>query len=86
MRIAHFGELEAVRDLRPGSGAGSGSLAPDDTRRGFENFAAEETHTKLKARARFEHGVGHDARANFGKVAHDSVGNGNVVFEKGYGD
>ena len=81
MRISHFGELEAVRDLRRASGAGSGSVVPDDTRCGFENFATEETHAKLKTRARFERGVGHDASADFGKVAHDPVGNGNVVFE-----
>ena len=72
-----------MRDLCLWSAA-LGRLAPDDTCRGFENVT-EEAHPKLKARARFEHGVGHDTSADFGKVAHDPVGDRNIVFEKGYG-
>ena len=67
-------------------GGAPGGGVSFQTRHGFENIATEETQAKLKTRARLERGVGHDASTGFGKVEHDSVGNGNVVFEKGYGD
>ena len=86
MCVVNLVELEPVGDFDRRRDAGVAGLTPDNRRNGFENLTAKKTHAELAAVARSQDRIGHDAGADLGKIAHDAIGHGHVVFEEGDGN